>query len=242
MIRIFYKEFNSFLNSIIAYVVIIVFLTAIGLLTWVFPETNVLNYGFSDLETLFTFGPYVLMFLVPAITMRMFAEEKKSGTLELLFTKPLSDLEIISGKFLAGFALVIFSILPTLLYYLSIYNLGNPPGNIDTAGVVGSYIGLILLGGVFTSIGLFASSLNDNQVVSFILAIFLCFILYYGFQSIASINTWGQFSSLIEQLGILYHYNFMSKGLVDLRNLVYFGSVIALMMLLTRFVLSSRKW
>ena len=165
MFQVFKKEFNGFLNSFVAYIAISVFLVGVGLLMWVFPDTSILNYGFADLETLFSFGPYVFMFLVPAITMRMFADEKKSGTLELLLTKPLTDLQIILGKYFAGFALVIFSLIPTLLYYFSVYQLGNPIGNIDTAGVIGSYIGLILLGGVFISIGVFASSLTDNQVV-----------------------------------------------------------------------------
>lgn len=242
MYQIFKKELSGFLNSFIAYIAMSVFLIGIGLLMWVFPETSVLNYGFADLETLFSFGPYVFMFLVPAITMRMFADEKKSGTLELLLTKPVTDIQIILGKYFAGFALVIFSLIPTLLYYFSIYHLGNPPGNIDTAGVVGSYIGLILLGGVFISIGVLASSLTDNQVVSFILALFLCFILYYGFQSIASIDLWGTYSAILEELGILYHYNYMSKGLIDIRNIIYFLSLITIMIMFTKLRLSSRKW
>ena len=242
MYSIFIKEINGFLNSLVAYITMAVFLTGIGLLMWVFPETSVLNYGFADLETLFSFGPYVFLFLVPAITMRMFAEEKNSGTLELLMTKPLTEFQIIMGKFLAGFTLVLFSLIPTVLYYFSVYQLGNPPGNIDTAGVIGSYIGLILLGGVFTSIGLFASSLTSNQVVSFILAIFLSTMFYSGFQSIANINIWGEYSSIIEQLGILYHYNFLSKGLIDVGNVIYFISIALIMILLTKMVLSSKKW
>jgi ABC-2 type transport system permease protein len=242
MYYIFIKEFNGFLNSLVAYIAISVFLVGMGLLIWVFPETSVLNYGFADLETLFSFGPYVFMFLIPAITMRMFADEKKSGTLELLLTKPLTDFQIILGKYFAGFALMIFSLVPTILYYITVYRLGNPPGNVDTAGVIGSYIGLILLGGVFVSIGIFASSLSDNQVMSFILSLFLCFILYYGFQSLASIDMWGEFSRPLEELGILYHYNYMSKGLIDLRNVVYFLSVIGIMLMLTKLKLSSRKW
>ena len=242
MYQIFKKEFNGFLNSFVAYIAMSVFLIGIGLLMWVFPETSVLSYGFADLETLFSFGPYVFMFLVPAITMRMFAEEKKSGTLELLLTKPLTDIQIILGKYFAGFALVVFSLTPTLLYYFSVYYLGNPPGNIDTAGVIGSYIGLVLLGGVFISIGVFASSLTDNQVVSFILALFFCFIFYYGFQSIANINIWGNYSAVLEELGMLYHYNYMSKGLIDLRNVIYFLSLITVMILFAKLRLSSRKW
>ena len=242
MIQIFKKEINSFLSSITAYIVVSVFLIAIGLFMWVFPDTSVLNYGFADMDTLFSFGPFVLMFLVPAITMRMFAEEKKSGTMELLLTQPLTDYQIIFGKFLAGFSLVFFSVAPTVIYYFSIYNLGNPPGNIDTAGIVGSYLGLLLLGMIFTSIGLLASSLNDNQVVSFLTAIFLCFIFFSGFDYMAALAIWGRLASLIEKMGILYHYRFLSKGLIDLGNVVYFISITALMLFLTKFVLSSRKW
>ena len=242
MLQIFKKEINSFLNSIIAYIVVSVFLTAIGLFMWIFPDTSVLNYGFADMDTLFSFGPYVLMFLVPAITMRMLAEERKSGTMELLLTKPLTDYQIILGKFLAGFALVFFSIAPTIIYYFSISSLGNPPGNIDTAGIIGSYIGLLLLGMIFTSIGLFSSSLNDNQVVSFITAIFLCFLFFSGFDYISALSTRGSLASMLEKTGILYHYQFLSKGLIDLSNVVYFLSITALMILLTKFVLSSRKW
>lgn len=242
MIQVFVKELNSFLDSLIAYIVIAVFLTGIGLLMWVFPETSVLEYGYADMETLFTLGPYVFMFLIPAITMRMFAEEKKAGTIELLLTKPLSDWQIILGKYFSGVVLVVFSILPTLIYYWSICELGNPEGNIDTAGVIGSYIGLLLLGGVFAAIGIFASAISTNQIVSFIVAVFLCFIIYSGFESIASINNWGVFSAFLEQLGVVYHYNSLSKGLVDSRDVIYFLSVVVLMLLLTKLILSSRKW
>jgi len=242
MFRIYNKEINNFLNSITGYLVVGLFLTGIGLLTWVFPSTSVLNYGFADMGTLFSFGPYVYMFLIPAITMKMFAEEKKSGTIELLYTQPLSDYQIIFGKFLGGFTLVVFSVLPTIIYYFSIYRLGNPIGNIDSAGVIGSYIGLLLLGGVFTSIGLVSSSLTENQIVAFIIAVFFCFLFYSGFDSLASINVWGNWSGIVESLGIQYHYNFMSKGLIDLRNLVYFFSVTGIMLLLTRLILSSRNW
>ena len=239
MLSIFKKEVSGFLNSLIAYIVIGVFLTCIGLLMWVFPQTSVLNYGFADMETLFGFGPYVLMFLVPAITMRTFAEEKKSGTIELLLTRPLTDLQIVMGKYLSGFFLVLIALIPTLIYYYSIYRLGNPVGNLDSAGIVGSYIGLLLLGGVFTAVGILASALTENQIVAFILAVFLCFLLYNGFDSLASIDG-GE--GWMERLGIVYHYNAMSKGLIDSRNLTYFVSVIVLMIYLTRLALSSRKW
>jgi ABC-2 type transport system permease protein len=242
MIQVLSKEFNSFLNSLIAYVVIGVFLTAIGLLMWVFPETSVLEYGYADMEALFSLGPYVLIFLIPAITMRSFAEESRGGTLELLMTKPLTDWDIVVGKFLASLFLVILSLLPTLIYYFSVYRLGNPPGNIDTPGVMGSYIGLILLGAVFCSIGIFSSSITNNQIVSFILAAFLCYLMFAGFESISLLNVWSEHTLFIRELGLLYHYDALSRGLIDSRNLVYFGSVITAMLLITRIILGSRSW
>lgn len=242
MIQVLRKEFNGFLNSLIAYVVIGVFLTGIGLLTWVFPETSVLDYGFADLNTLFSFGPYVFIFLIPAITMRSFAEEKKAGTLEFLFTKPLSDWDIILGKFFACFLLVIIAIAPTLIYFFSVWQLGNPAGNIDTPGVIGSYIGLILLGGVFCSVGILASSITPNQIVAFILAAFLCFLLFSGFDSVATLSWWGNQGLLIKQLGLMYHYDALSKGLIDSRDLVYFGSVAFILLSVSKLVLGARSW
>lgn len=242
MIEIFLKEVNGFLNSLIAYIVLGVFLIGIGLLVWVFPETSVLDYGYADLDTMFSFGPYVLLFLIPAISMRTFAEEKKGGTMELLFTRPLTDWQIILGKYFGTLFLLLLALLPTLLYYYSLYELGNPVGNIDTAGVAGSYVGLFLLGAVFAAIGVFASSITENQIVAFLVALFLCFILYTGFSSLAAIDVWGTWSYIIQQLGILYHYNALSRGLIDSRNLVYFLSMIILMLSLTKLVLSSRKW
>lgn len=242
MITIFIKEIRSFLNSFVAYLVIAVFLSSVGLLIWVFPETSVLDYGFADLSTLFSFGPYVFLFLVPAITMRSFAEEKKTATFEILFTRPLSDWEIILGKYLAAVFLVLFSLIPTFIYYFSVYHLGNPVGNIDTAGVIGSYIGLFLLGSAFAAIGIMASSVTDNQIVAFVLAVFFCFILYYGFNSLATINIWSNFSSSLEQMGMLYHYNSLSRGLIDSRDVLYFISVIIIMLSFTKLINDSRKW
>ncbi len=242
MIQILIKEINSFLNSLIAYIVIGVFLTGIGLLMWVFPETSILEYGYADMATLFELGPYVFMFLIPAITMRTFAEERKSGTIELLLTRPLSDWEIILGKYFSGFLLVLFSLIPTFIYCYSVYRLGNPEGNLDLAGIAGSYVGISLLGGVFTAVGVFASSITHNQIVAFIVAVFLCFIFYSGFSSLAAVDVWGTWSPVLEQMGILYHYRAMSKGLLDTRDLIYFISVIGLMLLFTHFILGSRKW
>jgi ABC-2 type transport system permease protein len=242
MLAILKKEIRSFLNSLIAYIIMIIFLTGMGLFVWVFPDTNLLDYGFADLSILFYLAPYVYMFLIPAITMRTFAEEKKAGTLELLLTRPLSDWDIILGKYLASLLLIIFTLIPTLVYYYSVYTLGNPAGNVDSAGVFGSYIGLVLLGAVFTSLGIFASSISDNQITSFIVAAFLCFVLYAGFSSLTSLDALGEMAYFINQLGIDFHYKALSKGLIDSRNVIYFLSVIALMLMATRLVLGSRKW
>lgn len=240
MIQIFAKEFNGFLHSLIAYLVIGVFLTGMGLLTWVFPDTSVLDYGFADLDTLFSMAPYVFIFLIPAITMKSFAEEKKMGTLELLFTKPLTDWDIVLGKFLAAFALVLVAIVPTIIYYFSIVQLGNPVGNIDTASVIGSYIGLALLAAVFCSIGILMSTFSNNQIVSFILAAFFCFLFYTGFDSLSSFA--GARVLLVKQVGILYHYEALSKGLIDSRDVVYSLSVTGFFLLATKIVLGSRLW
>ena len=242
MIRVLAKEFNSFLNSLIAYVVIGVFLTGIGLLMWVFPETSVLDYGYADMDTLFSLGPYVFIFLIPAITMRSFAEERKSGTMELLLTKPLTDWDIVLGKFLACFLLVLFALIPTIIYYFSIRALGNPAGNIDTPGVIGSYVGIALLAGVFCSVGIVASSITSNQIVAFILAAFLCFLVFSGFESISTLDVWSSNTLFIKQFGILYHYEALSKGLIDSRDVIYFVSVGALMLLISKTILSGRSW
>jgi len=240
MRQILLKELNQFLSSLIAYVVIGVFLTGIGLLMWVFPDTSVLNYGFADMETLFSLGPYVFMFLIPAITMRMLAEEKKNGTLETLLTSPLSEWQIVLGKYFAAWLLVIFAVFPTLIYFYSVYQLGNPVGNLDIPGITGSYIGLILLGGVFTTFGLAASAYTENQIVAFMLAIFLCFFMYTGLSSIAQLFPAGV-AIYVEDLSLSYHYDALSRGLIDTRDLTYFLSVIVFVLIITHWKLVARK-
>lgn len=241
MISIFLKEVNEFLDSLIAYVVIGVFLIGIGLLMWVFPDTNVLDYGYASMEPVFSLGPYVFMFLIPAITMKSFAEERRNGTLELLYTLPFREIDVILGKFFAGYFLVFFSIVPTLVYYYSLSQLGNPAGNLDTPGIIGSYIGLMLLGGLFTSIGILSSALTGNQIISFILSAFLCFLLYAGFDSIAAIDNWSDWSQAISGFGIMSHYSSMSKGLIDLIDLAYFIGAIAVILMITKLILGFKK-
>ncbi len=242
MFSIYTKEIKGFLNSLIAYMVMIVFITFIGLFMWVFPESNVMDMGFADLESLFTFGPIAYLLLIPAITMRTFAEEKKDGTIELLMTKPLTDWQIILGKYLASFTLVAVALVPTLVYYFSVYSLGNPVGNIDSAAVFSSYIGLLLLGGVFTSIGILASSLSNNQIFSFILSLILCYFFYDGISRIATLELWEGSRNFIANFSLSEHFDALSKGVIDSRNLVYFLSIITLMLVSTNLVLGSRKW
>jgi len=174
--------------------------------------------------------------------MRFFAEEKKSGTIELLMTRPLTDLQVILAKYFAGLILVIISILPTLVYFFSVYQLGYPKGNIDTGGMWGSYIGLLFLGASFVAIGLFASSISDNQIVSFILAVILSGFIYIGFEFIFGLDLFGPVDLLVKSLGISSHYAAMSKGVIDTRDVIYFLSLITFFILLTKFSMEKRKW
>lgn len=242
MYSIFKKEIRSFLSSLIAYVVIIVFLLIVGLFTWVFADGNILAQGYASLDTLFFMAPWIFIFLISAITMRSFSEEINQGTFEILSTKPITDFQIILGKYLAAVCLVAFSVLPTLLYFYSVYQLGLPKGNIDIGATWGSYIGLILLGGCYASIGIFSSAATSNQIVAFVLGMFLCFFFYVGFQQISNLSLFGGWDSFIQNLGIQYHYDSISRGVVDSRDLVYFGSLISFFLGLTYIVLDSRKW
>ena len=241
MYSILRKEFNAFLSSPVAYVVIGVFLVATGLFVWVFPDSSVLDYGFADLQTLFNTAPWIFLFLIPAITMRTFAEEKKAGTIELLLTRPLTDGQIIGGKYLACLLLALLALLPTLLYYYSVYRLGSPEGNIDSAATVGSYLGLGLLAAVFAAIGIFASAITRDQIIAFLVAVVGCFLVYTGFDSLASVFE-GDAAYYISQLGIAAHYRDLSKGLIDSRDLLYFLSLIIGLLWATRLVLRSRNW
>jgi len=243
MYSLYRKEIKSYLSSLIGYIFIGVFLIIAGLFIWVFPNiNNVLYSNVASLQGLFNTSKFLFLFLVPAITMRTFAEEKHRGTLELLLTKPLTDTQIIAAKFLASLTLLIIALLPTLLYVISVYNLGSPPGNIDLGSTWGSYLGLIFLGATFISIGIFASSTTSNQIVAFVLAAPLCFIMYFGFEFIYSFEILGSMGYFIKKLGIDYHYLSISRGVIDTRDILYFLSVIILFLLATRIILLSRKW
>jgi len=241
-LTIFKKEINQFFSSMVGYIAIVIFLVFTGLITFVFPSTSVLSSGFANLDVYFELAPMLFLFLIPAITMRLFSEEFNKGTIELLATKPLSENNIVLGKYFAALALVVFSILPTLVYFFTVSKLGAPAGNLDKGGIIGSYIGLILLGASFVAIGLFSSVVTKNQILAFLLAAILSAVFYLGFDQIASLPfSFGKFDYFIERLGINSHYNSMSRGVIDTRDVLYFFSVIGIFILLTKFVLSKRK-
>lgn len=243
MVTLLLKEVRSFLSSLIGYIVITVFLLINGLFLWVFAnDFNILDFGYAGLDGLFMIAPFVFLFLIPAITMRSFADEHRSGTIELLLTKPLTDLQIILSKYFAGLILVIISVIPTFIYIISVYQLGIPRGNLDLGGVWGSYIGLLFLGASFVAVGLFASSLTNNVIISFIIAVFMSLFLYIGFDFIYSLDMFGKVDLFIKSLGINAHYTSMSRGVIDTRDLIYFVSLIAVFVLLTKLSLESRKW
>lgn len=246
MRALFLKEIKSYLNSLTGFLVILVFLIITSLFLWVLPNeatgTNILENGFASLESLFSLAPWVFLILIPAISMKLFSEENKAGTMELLLTKPLTELQIVLAKYLAGFVIIVFSLIPTLLYYYTVYQLGFPKGNIDVGGTWGSYIGLFFLASSFLAIGIFASVLTDNQVIAFLLALVLCYLFHNGFDFLASFKMNGSLSLFISSLGIQYHYYSMSRGVIDSRDVLYFLSLIIIFILATRLVLQSRKW
>ncbi len=243
MYSIFQKEVKAFFSSMVGYVVIGVFLIMLGLVMWVFEDSSVLSYNYASMDSLFSMAPMIFTFLIPAITMRSFAEEKQTGTIELLTTRPLSDLEIILGKYFANLLLLFFALIPTLLYYYTIYQLGSPKGNLDSGAIMGSYIGLFLLGGAFIAIGLFASSLSSNQITAFILATFLCFFIHWAFYYLSKMPGFvGTIDDIVQRIGMEYHYLSISRGLIDSRDVVYFLSVIAFFLGCTQVSLGSRKW
>jgi len=243
MLSLYLKEIKIYLSSILGYIFIGVFLIVTGLFIWVFPNiNNVFFSGLADLQGLFNISKFLFLFLVPAITMRTFAEERRQGTMELLLTKPISDNQIIMAKFFSCLTLLVISLLPTLVYIISVYNLGNPIGNIDMGSTWGSYLGLVMLGSAFISIGIFASSITNNQIIAFILAAPLCFILYFGFDFIYSFDSLGSFGYFIKTIGIDHHYTAISRGVIDTRDIIYFLSIIFIFLFGTRIVLISRKW
>ncbi|MBS1521253.1 MAG: gliding motility-associated ABC transporter substrate-binding protein GldG [Bacteroidetes bacterium] len=239
MYSILKKEITSYLSSLVAYVTIGVFLLVLGLFLWVFPDSSILDYGYAGLDSLFNTAPYLFMFLIPAITMRSLAEERKEGTFELLLTRPLTDGQIVLGKFFACVLLVLFALVPTLVYYYSVYSLGNPPGNIDSGAVIGSYVGLFLLGSGFAAIGLFASSVSKNQIIAFTIAVFLSYFFYRGFDSLSSLLSLQNLG--LQNIGITAHYESVSRGVLDTRDLGYFVCLSAFFIWCTLLVIKIQR-
>ena len=234
------REIKSFFGSPIGYLVIAIFLLLNGLFLWVFQgDFNILNSGFADLSPFFKLSPWILIFLIPAVTMRSFSDEIKQGTIELLFTKPLTIWEIVNGKFLGAFLLIILAILPTYVYVWVISYFGSPEGNIDMGSTIGSYFGLLFLIAAYTSIGVFTSTLSENQIVAFIIAVFVCFIFYFGFEGIA--NLFNEYSKSIASLGMDYHFKSMSRGVLDTRDVTYFMSITILFLSITVYKLKTLK-
>ena len=238
MYSLFRKEIKTFLGSLIGYLVIVVFLLVTGLFLWVFPGVyNIPDNGYATLEGLFLLAPWVYLFLVPAITMRSFADEKRTGTIEILLTHPITDFQLTLAKFFAGLTLVSFSLLPTLLWLLSVYLLGNPVGSIDVGATLGSFIGLFFLAAIYVAIGVFASSLTDNQIISFIMAMGISFVFYLGLDFVASSGVPYIFEQFLSWFSINNHYLSISRGVVDVRDIVYFVGMALFFLYITGILL-----
>jgi ABC-2 type transport system permease protein len=243
MRSIFIKEINSFFSSIVGYVAILVFLVTCGLFIWVIPDSSILEYGYATLDRFFEMAPWFLMLLIPAVTMRSFADEFRGGTIEWLSTKPLTDLDIILGKYFASLVLVVFALVPTIVYVITVNNLALLANNLDTGSIIGSYIGLFFLAAGFTAIGVFCSSLTNNQIVGFLVALFACYLLYSGFEALSKLPSFaGGIDYYLGMVGMAFHYNSISRGLIDTRDVIYFLSVIIIFVSLTRFSLNRRTW
>ena len=226
MLSIYRKELAGFFSSFIGYLAIGVFLLLLGLIMFVFPDTGLLNYNYASLDQLFELAPWVFLILIPAITMRALAEERQQRTLELLLTYPLTPTQIVLGKYFACLTIALLALVPTLIYFYTVYELGSPRGNLDIGGTIGSYIGLSFLAGIFCAIGLFASSLTQNQITGFLLSAILCFLVHYGFEYISDLPVFvGKVDNVLQQLGIEHHYRSVSRGLLVVPDIVYFISV-----------------
>ena len=242
MIALLRKEISVFFSTLIGYLIIGIFLLINSILLWSdFSDMNILSYGYADMDIFFTTAPLFFLLFIPAISMRVFNEEYTSGTIETLITKPITSLQIVLAKFLAVFILVLFAILPTLIYVVSIYYLGESVGNLDLAGIMGSYFGLIFLCALFSAISIYASSLASNQIISFAIAILLSTLFYFGFDVLSELVFFQNFDLFIQQIGISFHYEMMSKGLVKLSDIIYFVSVTTLFIKLTELVITERK-
>lgn len=243
MLALYRKELTSFFSSLTGYVAILIFLLAVGIFMFIIPgENNILDNGYASLEPFFILAPWIFMFLIPAITMRLFSEEKKTGTIELLLTRPINDMAVVLGKYLSALTIAIIAILPTFIYFLSVYKLGNPVGNIDIGGTWGSFIGLFFLAILYVAIGVFCSALSDNQIISFILAMAVTFIFYFGMDGLSMLFSFNKGEYFIQGLSISRHYQSMSRGVIDSRDLIYFLGITSIFIFSTKLKLQSRKW
>jgi len=242
MRSIFIKEINSFFSSIVGYVALLVFLAFCGVFLWIIPDYSILGYGYASMDRFFEIAPWLLLLLVPAVTMRSFADEFRSGTIEWLSTKPVTDLQIILGKYFATLALIVFALLPTLLYVYTISNLAYADISIDTGAIIGSYVGLFFLAATFAAVGIFSSSLTANQVVGFLVSLLACYLLYTGFEHLSRLPAFAEgIDYYLSMVGMEFHYNSISRGLIDTRDVIYFITIISLFIALTRFSLNARK-
>jgi ABC-2 type transport system permease protein len=236
------KEFRHFFSSLTGVIALAVFLLLNGLFLFVFPDTNIFDFGYATLDKFFELSPWILTFLVPAITMRTLADEFKGGTYEILQTKPISQAQIVAGKYLGCLLIVVLALLPTVVYAISVQALSSSNAGIDMGGTIGSYIGLFFLAAVFTAIGICCSSFTNNAVVAFIISAFACFILFTGFNAISRITAFASGADYyLEMLGIDFHYHSISRGVIDSRDVIYFLSVIAFFLFFTRRNLIKRK-
>ncbi|HSU52068.1 MAG TPA: gliding motility-associated ABC transporter permease subunit GldF [Segetibacter sp.] len=234
------KEWRQFFSSLTGYIAIILFLLLMGLFLFVFPDTSILDFGYASLDNFFNLAPYIMLFLVPTITMRSIADEYKSGTFEILKTLPLSPSKIVWGKYAGCLLVVAMALLPTVIYAISIQQL-SARGGIDVGGTIGSYLGLLMLGAVYTAVGICTSSFTNNTVVAFILAAFVCFLLYSGFTAISKLPIFANGADYyIGMLGIDFHYRSISRGVIDTRDVVYFLAIIFLFLLITQRNLARR--
>lgn len=242
MKALYLKEIRSFLSSIIGYVFIVIFLISSGIFHWIISyDTNLLDGAEADLIPFFNLSPIIFLILIPAITMRSFAEERRTGTIELLFTQPVSDFQIVMAKYLAGVTLVFISLLPTFVYFATMYYLGDPVGIIDVGATIISYFGLLLLGATFVAIGIFASTITSSQIVAFILAMFICWFFYNGLEMIGSFGTVGGLDKIFKYCGINYHFDSIKRGVIDTSDLLYFFGMISLFTTASITVIKSLK-
>ena len=243
MFAIFKKEISGFFSSLTGYIVIILFLLINSLFMWVLPgEWNILDSRYAGLGTIFSLSPWIFLFLVPAITMRMIAEEKRLGTIELIYSRPITERAVVYGKFLSSVTLVLMALLPCLVYYLSVYYLGETPGNLDKGGTFGAFLGLFFLAAIYSSAGIFSSSLTDNQAIAFLISVLICSILFAGFDFFAYLPGLKKLNELVIRLGINEHYKSMSRGVIDIKDITYFIVFVVIFNEATRLTLLSRKW